>query len=65
MRLSTIMAVLLIGTLLYIVMAVIRALAIGRMQGLQDEAAAYRRKALRAALVGAMLLGVALLTGWW
>lgn len=65
MRLSTIMAVLLIGTLLYVVMAVIRAVAIGRMQGMQDEAQAYRRKALRAAVFGLVLLGVSLLTGWW
>ena len=65
MRLSTVMAVLLIGTLLYIAMALIRALAIARMQGQQDEAAAYRLKALRAAMFGALLLGVSLLTGWW
>ena len=65
MRLSTIMAVLLIGTVLYIVMAVIRAVAIGRMEGMRDEALAYRRKALRAAVFGALLLGVSLLGGWW
>ena len=36
MRLSTVMAVLLIGALLYFVMAVIRAVVIGRMPGMQD-----------------------------
>ena len=34
-------------------------------QGMQDEAQAYRRKALRAAVFGLVLLGVSLLTGWW
>ena len=49
MRFSTVLAVLLIGALLYLVMALIRAVAIGRMEGMQDEALAYRRKAWRAA----------------
>ena len=56
MRLSTVMTVLLIGALLYFVMAVIRAVVIGRMPGMQDEALAYRRKARRAAVFGAVVL---------
>ncbi len=64
MRLSTLMAVLLIGAALYVVMAIVRAIAIGRMAGMQDEAAAYRRKAVIGAVFGAVVLGVALLTGW-
>ena len=65
MRLSTIMAVLLIGTVLYIIMAVIRAAAIGRMEGMQDEALDYRRKAVRAGIFGAVLLLVAYVMDWW
>ena len=65
MRLSTIMAVLLIGTVLYIIMAVIRAAAIGRMEGMQDEALAYRRKAVRAGIFGAVVLLVAYVMDWW
>ena len=65
MRLSTIMAVLLIGTVLYIIMAVIRAVAIGRMEGMQDEALAYRQKAVRAAIFGAVVLVISFLTNWW
>ena len=64
MRLSTIMAVLLIGTVLYIIMAVIRAAAIGRMEGMQDEARAYRRKAVRAAVFGVAVLAAAVVTRW-
>ncbi|MFT3779987.1 MAG: hypothetical protein QM772_17300 [Ottowia sp.] len=64
MRLSTVMAVLLIGAVLYFVMAVIRAVAVGRMEGMQDEALAYRRKAVRAAVFGAVALAVMLLTDW-
>ncbi len=65
MRLSTLMAVLLIGTVLYIVMAVIRAIVIGRMEGMQDEALDYRRKAVRAGIFGAVLLLVAYVMDWW
>ena len=65
MRVSTVMAVLLIGALLYFVMAVIRAVVIGRMPGMQDEALAYRRKARRAAVFGAVVLLASRLTGWW
>lgn len=65
MRLSTIMAVLLIGTVLYIIMAVIRAVAIGRMEGMEDEALEYRHKAVRAAIFGAVLLVISFLTNWW
>ena len=64
MRLSTIMAVLLIGTVLYIIMAVIRAAAIGRMEGMQNEALAYRRKAVRAAVFGVVVLAAAVVTRW-
>ena len=65
MRLSTLMAVLLIGTVLYIVMAVIRAIVIGRMEGMQDEALDYRRKAVRAGSFGAVVLRVAYVMDWW
>ena len=65
MRLSTLMAVLLIGTVLYIVMAVIRAIVIGRMEGMQDEALDYRRNAVRAGIFGAVLLLVAYVMDWW
>ena len=65
MRLSTLMAVLLIGAALYFIMAVIRAVAVGRMEGMQDEALAYRRKARRAAVFGAVVLLASWLTGWW
>ena len=64
MRLSTVMAVLLIGALLYFVMAVIRAVVIGRMPGMQDEALAYRRKAVRAAVFGVVVLAAAVVTRW-
>ena len=56
--------VLLIGTVLYIIMAVIRAAAIGRMEGMQDEALAYRRKAVRAAVFGVVVLAAAVVTRW-
>ena len=65
MRLSTLMAVLLIGAVLYFIMAVIRAVAIGRMEGMQDEALAYRQKAVRAAIFGVAVLVGSLITGWW
>ena len=65
MRFSTVLAVLLIGALLYLVMTLIRAVAIGRMEGMQDEALAYRRKAWRAAVFAAVVLLGAVLTGWW
>ena len=65
MRLSTLMAVLLIGALLYFIMAVIRAVAVGRMEGMQDEALAYRQKAVRAAIFGVAVLVGSLITGWW
>jgi hypothetical protein len=58
------MAVLLIGALLYFAMAVIRAVVIGRMEGMQDEALAYRQKARRAAVFGAVVGLVAWLTHW-
>jgi len=61
----SLLAVLLIGALLYLVMALIRAVAIGRMEGMQDEALAYRRKAWRAAVFAAVVLLGAVLTGWW
>ena len=64
MRLSTVMAVLFIGAVLYVIMAVIRAVAVGRMEGMQDEALAYRRKAVRAAVFAAVALAVMLLTDW-
>ena len=58
MRLSTMMAVLLIGAVLYVVMAVLRAVAIGKMEGMQDEALEYRRKAVRGAVfAGVVALG--------
>ena len=65
MRLSTLMAVLLIGAVLYFIMAVIRAVAVGRMEGMQDEALAYRQKAVRAAIFGVAVLVGSLITGWW
>ena len=52
MRFSTVMAVLLIGAVLYVVMAVIRAVA-------------NRRKAVRGAVFGAVVLLGALLANWW
>ena len=64
MRLSTVMAVLFIGAVLYVIMTVIRAVAVGRMEGMQDEALAYRRKAVRAAVFAAVALAVMLLTDW-
>ena len=64
MRLSTMMAVLLIGAVLYVVMAVLRAVAIGKMEGMQDEALAYRRKAVRAAVFGVVVLAAAVVTRW-
>lgn len=65
MRFSTVMAVLLIGAVLYVIMAVLRAVAIGRMEGMQDEALEYRRKAVRGAVLGAVVLLGALLANWW
>ena len=65
MRFSTVMAVLLIGAVLYVVMAVIRAVAIGRMEDMQDEALEYLRKAVRGAVFGAVVLLGALLANWW
>lgn len=65
MRFSAVMAVLLIGAVLYVIMAVIRAVAIGRMEGMQDEALEYRRKAVRGAVFGAVVLLGALLANWW
>jgi hypothetical protein len=65
MRFSTVMTVLLVGGALYFIMAVLRAVVIGRMQGLQDEALAYRRKAVRAAVFCAAVLLASWLTGWW
>ncbi len=65
MRFSTVLAVLLIGALLYLVMALIRAVAIGRMEGMQDEVLAYRRKAWRAAVFAAVVLLTSWLTGLW
>ncbi|HOB68145.1 hypothetical protein [Ottowia sp.] len=64
MRWSNVMAVLLVGAVLYFIMAVIRAIAVGRMEGMQDEALAYRRKAVRAAVFGAVMLVVVLSGGW-
>ena len=46
------------------IMAVIRAAAIGRMEGMQDEALAYRRKAVRAAVFGVVVLAAAVVTRW-
>ena len=65
MRLSTMMASLLIGAVLYVVMAVLRAVAIGKMEGMQDEALDYRRKAVRAGIFGAVVLLVAYVMDWW
>ena len=65
MRLSTVMAVLLIGTVLSIVVAVIRAIIISKMEGMQDEALDYRRKAVRAGIFGAVVLLVAYVMDWW
>ncbi len=65
MRWSNVMAVLLVGAVLYFIMAVIRAIAVGRMEGMQDEALAYRRKAVRAAVFGAVMLVVVVLSGGW
>jgi hypothetical protein len=65
MRWSTPMAVLLAGGALYFVMAVIRAVAVGRMQGMQDEAAAYRRKGVWAVVFCAVVLLGSWFTGWW
>ena len=64
MRLSTVLAVLLVGAALYVLMAVIRAVVIGRMEGMQDEALAYRRKAVRGVIFGAVVLLGVILTGW-
>ena len=64
MRLSTVMAVLLIGAVLYVIMALIRAVAIGRMEGLQDEVLAYRRKAVRGAVFAVVVAVLAVLTRW-
>jgi hypothetical protein len=65
MRWSNVMAVLVVGAVLYFIMAVIRAVAVGRMEGMQDEALAYRRKAVRAGIFGAVVLLVAyVMDGW-
>lgn len=64
MRFSTVMAVLLVGALLVLVMAVIRAMVVGRMEGMETEAFQYRQKAVRAAWCVAALLIVVLVTGW-
>lgn len=50
MRFSTVMAVLLVGAVLVFVMAVFRAVVIGRMDGMQAGACRYRQKAVRVAL---------------
>ena len=65
MRLSTLMAVLLIGTVLFIVIAVLRDIFTRRMERLQDEALDYRRKAVRAGIFGAVVLLVAYVMDWW
>ncbi len=65
MRWSNVMGVLLVGAVLYFIMAVIRAIAVGRMEGMQDEALAYRRKAVRAAVFSAVMLMVMVLSGGW
>lgn len=65
MRFSTVMAVLLVGAVLVLVMAVIRAVACARMDGMQAEAFRYRQKAVRAAWFGAAVLALMVLTGWW
>jgi hypothetical protein len=64
MRFSTVMAVLLFGAVLVFVMAVIRAVVVGRMEGMQAEAFRYRQKAVRAAWSGAAVLALAVVTGW-
>lgn len=64
MRLSTVMAVLFIGALLYVLMAVIRAVAIGKMEGMRDEALEYRRKAVRGAVFAGVVALGAVLTRW-
>lgn len=64
MRFSTVMAVLLAGAVLVFVMAVIRAVAVGRMEGMQAEAFKYRQKAVRAAWFGAAVLALVVLTDW-
>ncbi|QTD46748.1 hypothetical protein [Ottowia testudinis] len=65
MRLSTVMAVLFMGAVLYVVMAIIRYVVIGRMEGMQDEALEHRRKAVRGAVFGAAALVIAILANWW
>ena len=64
MRFSTVMAVLLVGAVLVFIMAVIRAVVVGRMEGMQAEAFRYRQKAVRAAWFGAAVLLVVVLTNW-
>ena len=64
MRFSTVMAVLLVGAVLVFIMAVIRAVVVGKMQGMQAEAFRYRQKAVRAAWFGAAVLLAVLLTNW-
>ncbi|WOP16854.1 hypothetical protein [Ottowia sp. SB7-C50] len=65
MRWSNVMGVLLAGAVLYFIMAVIRAIAVGRMEGMQDEALAYRRKAVRAAVFSVVMLVLVVLSGGW
>lgn len=64
MRFSTVIAVLLVAAVLVLVMAVIRAVVVGRMEGMQAEAFQYRQKAVRAAVCVAALVVVVLVTGW-
>jgi hypothetical protein len=65
MRWSNVMAVLVVGAVLYFIMAVIRAVAVGRMEGMQDEALAYRRKAVRAAVFAVVVgVGIVVSGGW-
>lgn len=64
MRFSTVIAVLLVAAVLVLVMAVIRAVVVGRMEGMQAEAFQYRQKAVRAAVCVAVLVGVVVVTGW-
>lgn len=64
MRFSTVMAVLLVGAVLVFVMAIIRAVVVGRMEGMEAEAFRYRQKAVRAAWCGAALAALMIVTGW-
>lgn len=64
MRFSTVIAVLLVGAILVFVMAVIRAVVVGRMEGMEAEAFQYRQKAVRAAWCVAALVVLVLVSGW-